>query len=158
MGRVAAPFGIKGWIKVQTFTEATDGLLDYRSWWLGGGDSWKQYQVEESAVHGQVILAKLAGAEDREAVAKWKGLEIAVPREALPEADGMVYWTDLVGLRVVNREGIELGTVDSLLDNGAHGVLVVQGDRERLIPFVPVHVDGVELEAGRILVDWQQDF
>ncbi|MEO8040544.1 MAG: ribosome maturation factor RimM [Betaproteobacteria bacterium] len=158
MGRVAAPFGIKGWIKVQTFTETIDGLLGYEMWWLGSGDSWEKYRIEDGVVHGKVILAKLLGAETREVVAMLKGLEVAVPREALPEAEGMVYWTDLVGLRVVNREGIYLGTVDSLLDNGAHGVMVVHGDRERLIPFVPVHVDGVELETGRILVDWQQDF
>ncbi len=158
MGRVAAPFGIKGWIKVQTFTETIDGLLGYEMWWLGSGDSWEKYCIEDGVVHGKVILAKLLGAETREVVATLKGLEVAVPREALPEAEGMVYWTDLVGLRVVNREGIYLGTVDSLLDNGAHGVMVVHGDRERLIPFVPVHVDGVELDAGRILVDWQQDF
>jgi len=85
-------------------------------------------------------------------------MDIAVPREVLPEVDDGYYWSDLVGLQVVNREGIEFGRVESLLDNGAQSVLVVKGERERLIPFVPVYVDRVELEAGRILVDWQQDY
>ena len=158
MGRVAAPFGIKGWIKVQTFTEETDGLLDYPTWWVGKEGSWQEFRVEAGAVHGQVVLAKLEGPADREAVANLKGLDIAVPREILPEATDSYYWTDLVGVQVVNREGVELGRVDSLLDNGAQSVLVVKGERERLIPFVPVYVDRVELEAGRILVDWQQDY
>lgn len=158
MGRVAAPFGVKGWIKVQTFTEEIDGLLAYPTWWLGKGGSWQEYRVEEGAVHGQVILAKLAGPEDRDGVAKLKGSDIAVPREILPEAKDGYYWTDLVGVQVVNREGVELGRVETLLDNGAQSVLVVKGERERLIPFVPVYVDRVELEAGRILVDWQQDY
>jgi 16S rRNA processing protein RimM len=158
MGRVAAPFGVKGWIKVQVFTETVEGLLDYPTWWVGKEGSWQAFQLEEGAPHGQVVLAKLAGTEDREAVAKLKGMDIAVPRDALPEAKDEYYWADLVGLQVVNREGIELGRVDSLLDNGAQSVLVVKGERERLIPFVPVHVDRVELEAGRILVDWQQDY
>jgi 16S rRNA processing protein RimM len=158
MGRVAAPFGVKGWIKVQTFTEEIDGLLAYATWWVGKEGSWQEFKVEEGAPHGQVVLAKLAGTEDREAVAKLKGMDIAVPREVLPEVKDGYYWSDLVGLQVVSREGIEFGRVESLLDNGAQSVLVVKGERERLIPFVPAYVDRVELEAGRILVDWQQDY
>jgi 16S rRNA processing protein RimM len=158
MGRVAAPFGVKGWIKVQTFTEEVDGLLAYATWWVGKEGAWQEFKVEEGAPHGQVVLAKLAGTEDRDAVAGLKGMDIAVPREVLPEVNDGYYWSDLVGLQVVNREGIEFGRVESLLDNGAQSVLVVKGERERLIPFVPVYVDRVELEAGRILVDWQQDY
>ncbi|MBX9961634.1 MAG: ribosome maturation factor RimM [Burkholderiales bacterium] len=158
MGRVAAPFGVKGWIRVQTFTEAVDGLLDYPSWWVGSTGQWQEYRVEQGSAHGQGIVAKLAGFDVPEAAAKLRGQDVAVPREALPEVQDGFYWTDLVGLKVVNKEGIELGRVDTLLDNGAQSVLVVKGEREWLIPFVPVYVDRVELEAGRILVDWQQDY
>ena len=115
MGRVAAPFGVKGWIKVQTFTEEIDGLLAYATWWVGKDGSWQEFKVEEGAPHGQVVLAKLTGTEDREAVAKLKGMDIAVPREVLPEVKDGYYWSDLVGLQVVNREGIEFGRVESLL-------------------------------------------
>jgi 16S rRNA processing protein RimM len=159
MGQVLAPFGVRGWIKVQPFTETTGALLGYPSWWLQTGDGWSEHRLEQGAVHGKLVVAKLAGTEDREAAAAFRRREVAVPRSAMPEsAPGEFYWTDLVGLAVVSREGVELGRVESLLDNGAQSVMVVRGRVERLIPFVEEFVDEVSLAEGRVKVDWAPDW
>jgi len=159
MGRVAAPFGIKGWIKVQCFTQSIDNLLDYPAWWLGHSGEWDENKVEEGTVHGRSLIAKLEGCDDREAAARLKGLEVAIPRSVLPaNAEGEYYWSELIGLEVANREGVAFGRVAGLLETGANQVLVVQGERERLIPFVEPVVVLVDLAGGRLTVDWGADF
>jgi 16S rRNA processing protein RimM len=159
MGRIAAPFGVQGWIKVQTFTETLESLLGYAQWWVGQEQNWQCREVEDAAVHGQVVIAKLRGCDDRDAAAGLKGAHVAVPREALPDnAPGEYYWADLHGLKVRNLQGEELGTVSHLLATGANGVLVVQGERERLIPFVAAYVVAVDLAHGELVVDWGADF
>jgi len=159
MGRVTAPFAVKGWIRVQPFTQAPDGLLAFGQWWLGSGADWTRYQVEEAAVHGRSVIAKLSGCDDREMAMALRGLEIALPRDELPpSAEGEYYWADLQGLRVSNLQAEVLGRVVELLETGANQVLVVQGDRERLIPFVDGVVAEVDLARGEIVVDWGADF
>jgi 16S rRNA processing protein RimM len=159
MGRVAAPFGVQGWIKVQPFTKEVGGLKPFAVWWLGSGDNWREYPVAEAGVHGQTLIAKLAGCDDRDAAAALKGCEIAVPREQLPAAESdEYYWADLIGLAVVNTQGEALGTVSELLATGANDVLVVQGERERLIPFIAQVVLEVDLAARLIRVDWGADY
>jgi 16S rRNA processing protein RimM len=159
MGRVAAPFGVKGWVRIQVFTEALDSLLDYPTWWVGREGDWHERQVEEADVHGRTLVARLAGCDDREAAAALAGAQVAVTRDALPEPEaGEYYWRDLQGLRVANLQGEELGTVSHLLETGAHDVLVVEGDRERLIPFVDAYVVKVDLARGELVVDWGADF
>ncbi len=163
MGRVAAPYAIKGWIKIQPFTEYLDSLLDYDVWWLGHAEGrgksktpdWRAYRVLEGKVHGQTLLAQLEGVDDRTAAEALQGLQISVDRAEFPEADeDEYYWDDLIGLDVVNTEGVSLGKVEGLMETGAHDVLRVQGDRERLIPFVDAYVREVDLKGGRVLVEW----
>jgi 16S rRNA processing protein RimM len=159
MGRIAAPFGIKGWIKVQTFTQSIDSLLHYRAWWLGVKEGWEERKVEEGGVHGRALIAKLSGCDDREAAARAKGLEIAVPRSELSlNAEGEYYWSELIGLEVANREGVALGRVAGLLETGVNQVLVIQGERERLIPFVAAVVVSVDVAGRLLVVDWGADF
>jgi len=159
MARIVAPFGVNGWIKVQPFTQAPDGLLGFEDWWLGRENAWHRREVDQAAVHGQAVVAKLRECEDREAAARLRGLEIAVPRSVLPESgDGEYYWADLQGMRVKNVQGEDFGRVARLLETGANDVLVVQGDRERLIPFVAGIVAGVDIARGEIVVDWGADF
>ena len=163
MGRVLAPYGVKGWIKVQPFTASPAALLAYERWWLAGHagrDVWKDFQVVSARQHGSALVAALSGIDDREAVAAWRGALLGVPRNALPPLDrGEVYWADLPGLVVVNRAGEILGRVSGLLETGAHPVLRVarEDGRESLVPLVPAHVDAIEAHAGRIVVDWQVD-
>lgn len=159
MGRVAAPFGIKGWVKIQPFTAEPDALCTYDRWWMQDGAGWREIEVEESAGHTACVVAKLNGVETREQAALLKSREIAVPREALPPAsEDEFYWVDLIGMAVRNLADEDLGRVESMLDNGAQSVLVVRGDREHLIPFVEQFVREVDRSAGQIVVDWGLDY
>ena len=159
MGRIGAPFGIKGWFKVQPYTEALDSLFDYDLWQIRQGEDWQGFEVEEAAVHGAGLIAKLVGIDDRDQAFALRGREIAVNREELPRtADDEYYWNDLIGLTVVNRQGVELGQVAGLMETGSHDVLVVKGERERLIPFADAYVVRVDMSGRRIEVDWEADW
>lgn len=159
MGHVGAPFGVRGWVKVHAYTEHSDSLLDYPVWWLGHNGQWRECEVLACDVHPKALVAHLAGCDDRDAAAALRGSEIAVPRESLPQVDeNEYYWADLIGLKVVNTAGQELGSVTGLLETGANDVLVVQGERERLIPFVAQVVLEVDLAAGAVRVDWGLDY
>ncbi|MEP7328104.1 MAG: ribosome maturation factor RimM [Betaproteobacteria bacterium] len=165
MGRVAAPWGIKGWVKVHPLTQVPDTLLEFKDWWLRRRDGvWRQHTLVEGRQHGATLLAFLSGMPDREAAALFSGAEIGVPRSVLPEPEpGEIYWTELIGLAVVNREGVALGTVEAVDEFGAHPVLRVTDAnevpvRKRLIPFVDALVDSVDRAEQRITVDWQPDY
>jgi 16S rRNA processing protein RimM len=161
MGKVVGAQGILGWVKVQTFTEYLDSLLDYDTWYVGNEQEWRPLEVLEANVHGgRVLIAKLQGIVDRTAAEKYKGLLIAVPRAELPEKEeGEYYWSDLIGLTVENLQGEVFGTVDSLLETGANDVLVVKGESgEKLIPFIDSVIQQVSLKDKTIWVDWQADY
>ena len=159
MGRIVAPYGIYGWLKVQPDTEALDGLADYDVWWLGDEGQWRKFELEAVKLHGKVLLAKLKGVADRDAAFALKGSRIAVPREELPAAgENEYYWTDLIGLRVINLQQVDLGEVTDVFETGANDVLVVQGERERLLPFVAQVVLEVDFAAGAMQVDWDAEF
>lgn len=159
MGRVAAPYAVKGWIKVQAFTQYLDSLLDYPTWWLGKQGTWRQYAVLEAKVHSQSLLAHLEGLDDRDAAEAISGWEIAVARDELPPTDeDEFYWSDLIGFQVVNLAGETLGRLEGFLETGAHDVMQVKGDKDYLIPFTAPIVDRVEKEAARVVVDWGLDY
>ena len=159
MGRIGAPFGVKGWIKVQPNTAAISNLLAYRTWWVGDGEDWQERAVEDAKVQGSAVIARLAGFEDRDAAVALRGRTVAVPRAALvPAGSGEYYWADLIGLAVVNSGAQELGRVVGMMQTGANDVMVVQGERERLIPFVATVIREVDLAGGTVRVDWGADF
>lgn len=160
MGRIAAPYAVRGWVKIQTFTEYLDSLLDYPVWHLGKGGKWRAYEVIEAKVHSNHLIAQLEGVNDRNAAEALQGYEIAVPRAELPPAEeDEYYWDDIIGLEVVNLAGESLGKVAGLLESGAHDILrVVAGELERLIPFTDPIVREVDTETGRIVVDWGKDW
>jgi 16S rRNA processing protein RimM len=159
MGRVSGPFGVKGWIKLQPFTQAPENLLAYPTWWVGAEGRWQQSRVEHGHVQRGSVIAKITGCEDRDAAALLRGKEVAVPRDALPQpAANEFYWADLVGLKVVNEQDEDLGEVKEVLETGSNDVLVVQGERERLVPFTEPVVKQVDLEGGVIRVEWGRDF
>ena len=169
VGKVGAPYGVRGWSKLYSFTEQVANLLDYDPWYTNPKNSkdaaaadggWVIASVTEVKTHGKGLIAKFKGCEDREAAARLTGQEIAIRREQLPPAaEGEYYWGDLKGLTVVTVDGVSLGIVDHLLETGANDVLVVKGDRQRLIPYVmgPI-VKAVDLQAGTLQVDWDPDF
>ena len=162
MGRIVGPFGVKGWIKVKTFTEAPDALGGFAQWLVRSPGGWQALDVEDFAMHAKGPVAKIVGCDDREAALRLYGADVAVPREALGQADeGTIFWVDLVGLDVVDEEGGTLGRVEGLFEAGDTSVLVVReaaGSRERMIPFVPDYVKSVDREARRITVDWKADW
>ena len=162
LGRVAAAYGVRGWIKVKPFTESPDALLDYATWWLTAKGRQTSHPVVEARLHGATVVAKVEGVETREQAMALAGAEVSVPRDALPEAgDNEVYLSDLADCDVVDRNGRHLGRVAEVQGNPAHPILRVAGGEGRatrgediLIPFVPAYVLGVDLEANRIEVDW----
>ena len=159
MGRVAGPYGVRGWIKVQTLTESVDGLLGYPSWWIEQRGQRSHRRLVEGRVHGNGLIARIEGVADRIEAAKMRGACIGVPRSELPDApSGQYYWADLVGLSVVNQQGESLGQVEEIFSTGANDVVVVRGDRERLIPFVESVVREVDVQSARLVVDWGLDY
>lgn len=159
LGRIAAPFGVKGWVKVQPFSEDPGALIGFESWRVGHGGTHTDYRVETVQDHGKALIAKLAGVDDRDAAYALRGQEVSVAKSGLPPLEeNEFYWSDLIGLSVINREGIELGRVDSLMESGANDLLVVKGGREYLIPFVAALVGKVDVAGGTIEVDWGEDY
>lgn len=162
MGRIVAPYGVLGWLKVLPDTETIDGLFDYETWWLGKGNDWRELEVETAKVHNDVLVVKLKGIDDRDAAFACKGKQIAVPRAALPEPEqNAYYWSDLIGLRVKNKQDIDFGAITEVFETGANDVLVVKQDEkspERLLPFIASVVLEVDLKAKTMLVDWDAEF
>jgi 16S rRNA processing protein RimM len=159
MGRVTAPFGIQGWIKLKTFTEAPDGLARHSLWWLRTKSGWRSAALADFRVRPAAVSAKLEGVDDRSAAELLRGCDVAVTRDDLGEAgEGEFFWVDLEGLEVVNLQGEALGRVGELLRAGGSDVLVVRGERERLIPFVADYVKSVDRDARRITVDWEAGY
>lgn len=163
MGRVVAPYGIQGWIKIQPFTQQQRGLLDYPQWQVGREDDWQLRSVEVAKVHGATVIAKLEGVADREQAAALQGMRIAVSRDDFPKpAADEYYWADLVGLKVINAAGLTLGNVAHVFETGANDVLVVEeklaNKRERLLPFIETVIRQVDIAGGTIIVDWDADY
>lgn len=161
MGRVAAAQGIRGWVKIQPFTEYLDSLLDYPVWWIGKETGpWRKVQVLECEVHSKVLAAQLEDCPDRNAAELLRGLLVAVPRSELPEqSEDEYYWSDLIGMRVVGVADEPLGMVEKLLETGANDVLCVRGDSgEILIPFVADVIRKVDAAQGVIEANWSADY
>jgi len=157
LGRVSGLFGVKGWVKVHSYTEPRDSILGFRHWALQGETGSRLMLVAEGRKHGKSVVVRFEGIEDRDAAAELLETQIRVPRDKLPEPPaGEYYWADLEGLQVVHCDGRVLGRVGYLLATGANDVLVVQGEEEILIPFVAGQViRSVDLTNGVINVDWE---
>jgi 16S rRNA processing protein RimM len=169
MGRILAPHGVRGWVKIRPVSESPESLLDYEAWWVrpAGASTWRELRRTSGRMHSGVLLVGLSGVATREDALALRGADVGVPRATLPRTKkDEIYWVDLEGLEVVNRKGIMLGTVAEVVAHGAHPLLRVtrlgDGERQagpdRLIPYVPAIVDHVDLGARRIDVDWGEDY
>jgi 16S rRNA processing protein RimM len=159
MGRIVAPFGVRGSLKVEPYTAAANGLLAYPKWWIGDRSGWEQRTVAEARVQGGMVVARIEGCDDRDTAAALRGRSVGVSRPQLPATQANeYYWVDLIGLKVVNESGREFGDVVRILETGANDVLVVQGERERLIPFIAEVIGTIDLQAGRMRVNWDADY
>ena len=162
MGRVGGAYGERGMVRVTPLSDDPQALVGYPRWWLRVRDDapWRAHRVSGARAHGGALIATLEGVASREDAERLRGALVGLPRGELPDlAQDELYWADLEGFEVVNGEGVVLGTVAGLMDNGAHPILRVQapGAPERLIPWVPAHVTAVDVAARRIDVDWPAD-
>jgi 16S rRNA processing protein RimM len=171
VGRIADAWGIKGWFKVLPHSASPEALFSSKRWYLQPSEKGAKtfsgtalLRVKEAKEHSDTIVACAQEVDDRNAAEALRGARIFVPRSSFPTAaEDEYYWVDLIGLDVVNREGVTLGQVRELLSTGPQTVLVIacEGEgkpAERMIPFVSAYVDSVDLPARRITVDWQPDY
>lgn len=159
-GRIVAPFGVRGWVKVLSHTQPPDNLLRYDPWFLTRSGQWARISPAEGRMHGKALVARLDGVGDRDAAEQVVGCEIGIRRgqfAALPQ--GEYYWSDLIGLRVLTEDGADLGVVDHLIETASNDVLVVRGERERLLPYDRDQVvREVDLAARVMRVAWDPEF
>ena len=180
VGRILDAWGVKGWLKILPHSNDPEALFAAKSWFLQAPDAkfrpgftvfsgTVSLSVDEAKVHSDSVVAKFVGLDDRNAAEALRGARIFLPRSSFPAASkDEYYWVDLIGLKVVNREGVELGLVRDLMATGPNSVLCVEypiqkedgssGSAERMIPFVSVYVDTVDIPGKRIIVDWQPDY
>lgn len=161
VGRIHGAFGVRGEVKLESLTEPEGNLLRYQPWILRDAlGREREITGARARPGGKGLIGTLPGVDDRDVAEALRGAELFVPRSALPPPrDGEFYWVDLEGLRVSNLDGVDFGTATRVFSNGANDVLVVRGDRERMIPWVrPDFVRELDFDAGRIVVDWDADF
>ncbi len=159
VGHITGVQGLKGWVRVFSDTDPRENIVNYSPWVLKADGSVQTLEVE-GRLQGRLVLAKLAGIESREAAAELIGNKIYIRPEQLPElAEGEYYWSDLIGMQVESVQAETLGQVEDMMETGANDVMVVKGDRQRLIPFVIDDiVREVDMAGRRIIVDWQADY
>ena len=160
MGRVAAPFGVKGWIHVTSYTQLPENLLQYLPWYVNRRGSWQAVEVVSGKGHGKGLVVQLKDCTDRDAAAALRGADIGVYRSRLPAVDAdEYYWSDLIGMQVIANDDRVLGRLDHLFETGANDVMVVKGEQEYLVPYIEGQVvESVDLEAREIRVDWDPDY
>ena len=164
IGRISGVHGVRGWLKVFSYTEPRENIFLYRPWLLGednnaAGATWTEIEFDDCGSRGKTLVVKFPGVQDRETAGRYIGRPLAVPRNRLPEpAAGEFYWADLMRMEVVTRTGKRLGRVVDILETGANDVLVVEGDRRRSIPFVMGEViSRVDPDDAIITVEWEWD-
>jgi len=166
VGRVIGPFGVRGWLRVRSYTRPAENILAYSPWYLareGSDDEANDAEVRRvvaGEVRGEGVVAQIEGVADRDTASALGGSRVMVPRSRFPATGTReFYWADLEGLEVRTAKGELLGRVQALLETGANDVMVVQGERRRLIPFIlDVTVRDVRLDEGVVIVDWEPEF
>ena len=160
LGRVSGLFGLDGWVRIFSHTDPRAGIVRYNPVFLQQQGQWRELAIEAGRAHGEGVVLKFAGCHDRDQAMALMQAEIAVRRSQLPPPQpGEYYWADLEGLQVITLDGVDLGTVDSLFATGANDVMVVRGERQRLLPFVQGQVVvEINLEQRQLRVDWDPDF
>ena len=167
LGKVGAVYGIKGWLKVHSFTDETEAILDYFPWSLKLGNNTQTVEITDWRKHNKVLIVKVVGIDDRDDAQAFVGSEILTSAAALPElSQDDFYWRDLIGMSVVTNKGYDLGVVTDMMETGANDVLVVKANlkdgfskKERLIPYLFEQViESVSIENKQICVDWDPGF
>lgn len=160
MGYIKGVFGIKGWVKIKADTEYVDSLLDYSKWQLRKNQHILTLELESSKIIGDELQIKFKGIDDRDAAMQLRGYTIEIAREEFaPTEENEYYWTDLIGMCVQNQNDEILGTVQNLMQTGAHDILVIDGAHgQKLIPFIEHYILSVNMSARLIIADWGLDY
>lgn len=160
VAEIVGVFGVRGELKLRTHTESPSAVSRYQPWYVVHRGSTQVVEKPSCRETGKGVLVRLPNVLDRDQAEAMVGAEIWVDRAALPALpEGEFYWVDLEGLRVETVDGQDLGSVSHLFSTGANDVVVVKGDRERLIPYIrPDVITSIDLGAGRMVVDWDPDF
>jgi 16S rRNA processing protein RimM len=160
VGKISGVFGIKGWLKIFSYTEPRDNILSYKNWLLNKSGQEKSVKIIGGQAQGKSVVAQIDGIADRDQALTLMGWDVYISHEQLPAPEeGEYYWIDLIGMDVENLEGVQLGKIDSLFETGANDIIVVKGDRERAVPFLQGQtVKSIDLIAGKMIVDWDADF
>lgn len=166
VGRITAVYGVRGWVKVHSYTQPMDNILQFDRWWLQGQSGWESLKIDRGRRHGKGLIVHIDGVDDRDHAARYCQRDIAVRRDAMPPLEkGEFYWHQLEGLRVISRfedREHDFGTVVRMMETGANDVLVVRGGedgRERLVPYLPGEfITDIDLDAGVITVVWDPSF
>ena len=158
MGRVAGIYGVRGWLKVMSYTKPRENILNYAPWQLKIKDSWREVFLLERKIHNKGLVVAFKGVADRDSAREFVGADIAVMRTQLQELPkGEYYQVDLLDMQVINQDRKNLGRVTKILETGANDVLVIEGEGRHLIPLVlPTYVREIDQEAGVIKVDWEE--
>ena len=157
VGRIAGIYGVKGWLKIRSYTRPRENIFSYDPWLIKQDGSWREMTLLDGKVHGKRLIAALEGLTDRELARAIVGGDIAINRSQLQEpGPGEYYWHDLLGLQVINQQNITLGTLKKILETGANDVLVVEGEQRHLIPVIwAIYVLKIDPEQGIIQVNWE---
>ena len=160
LGKISGVFGVRGWVKVFSRTSPAKGILKYHPWLLKQQGEWKKYNVINGRQQGKSIVAQLEGVDDRDRAYSLIGTEIAIKTDQLPKLQsGEYYWADLEGMTVMTKNAENLGKVGWLFETGSNDVLVVEGEKERLIPWIMDEVIiSIDREESTIIVDWDPEF
>jgi len=160
VGQISGLHGVKGWVKVYSYTDPRENIIQYSPWLVRTDKGWQEINLDQGRRQGKGIVAQLDSYTDRDLSAKLIDCDIALHKDQLPQLDeNEYYWNDLIGLQVINQDKIEFGIVERLIETGSNDVLIVKGDRERLIPYIRQQVvKNIDLDSGMIQVDWDPDF
>lgn len=160
MGKVVGSFGINGWLKIKSFSEKIEVLGKYENWYFSQDEkNWSEKKIEQFKINLNKISVKIYGINDRTVADGYKGYLIGIPRQSLPElANNEFYWNDLIGFEVVTLSDVLLGKLETFIETGANDVMVVEGDKQRLLPYTPPVVKKVDVKQQQIIVDWDENF
>lgn len=159
LGKIGGTFGVQGWVRITSYTDPVENILEYDEWLIGRDGGWRPIEIEDGRITGKGVLVKLAGLDTPEDARLQVGVEIGVKRSHMPAPEpGEYYWSDLEGLEVVTKEGDALGRVDHFRSTPGGTVVIVRGAREHWIPFVKDRIVKVDLDAKRIVLDWGVDW
>ena len=160
VGQVSALFGIKGWVKIFSYTQPRDNILQYNPWLIKTGADWVEVRLEEGRQQGKGVIARLEAYDSPEQSSRLIGCDIGLRQAQLPSlSEDEYYWNDLIGMQVINQDKVDLGIVKRMIETGSNDVLIVQGDSERLIPYIKEQViKNIDLDEKIIQVDWDPDF